>query len=85
MSKQLAIKPTSKPIQTYYAALQSYGAQGVEHEGALETAFQRLLADTARLKNWTLIPKLKMKVAGKLRIRNLLTVACGLFGARFGW
>ncbi len=66
MSKQLAIKPTSKPIQTYYAALQSYGAQGVEHEGALETAFQRLLADTARLKNWTLIPKLKMKVAGKL-------------------
>jgi predicted helicase len=65
MSKQLTIKPTSKPIQTYYAALESYGAQGVEHEGALETAFQRLLADTARLKNWTLIPKLKMKVGGK--------------------
>jgi hypothetical protein len=66
MSKHVSIKPTSKPIQTYYEALQSYGAQGVEHEGALETAFQRLLADTARLKNWTLIPKLKMKVAGKL-------------------
>ena len=55
----------SKPIQTYYEALKSYGAQGVEHEGALETAFQRLLADTARLKNWTLIPKLKLKVGGK--------------------
>ncbi len=49
MSKHVSIKPTSKPIQTYYEALQSYGAQGVEHEGALETAFQRLLADTARL------------------------------------
>ena len=66
MSKQLAIKPTSKPILTYYAALKTYGDHGVEHEGALETAFQRLLADTARLKNWTLIPKLKMKVAGKI-------------------
>ncbi|MGA7502373.1 MAG: type ISP restriction/modification enzyme, partial [Isosphaeraceae bacterium] len=66
MSKHVSIKPTSKPIQTYYEALKIYGALGVEHEGALETAFQRLLADTARLKNWTLIPKLKMKVAGKI-------------------
>jgi hypothetical protein len=33
----------------------------VEHEGALETAFSRLLADTARPHGWTLIPKLSMK------------------------
>ena len=65
MSKQVALKPTSKVIQTYYEALRTYSAQSVEHEGALETAFQRLLADTARPKNWTLIPKLKLKVRGK--------------------
>src|SRR5438876_494662 len=64
MPKPSAIKPTHKAIQHYYAALQSYSAQHVEHEGALETAFQRLLADTARLKNWTLIPKLGLKVNG---------------------
>ncbi|MBI5760405.1 MAG: hypothetical protein HZA46_17965, partial [Planctomycetales bacterium] len=41
------IKPTDKAIKTYYAALQSYSEQQVTHEGALETAFQRLLNDTA--------------------------------------
>jgi hypothetical protein len=65
MSKELTIKPQHRLIHTYYEALKSYGAQGVMHEGALETAFQRLLADTARSKDWTLIPKLKMKVGGK--------------------
>ncbi len=35
MSKQLTIKPASKPVQTYYEALKSYGAQGVEHKGGI--------------------------------------------------
>src|SRR5436853_243333 len=60
-----ALKPNHKAIQIYYRDLKEYGAQGVEHEGALETAFSRLLADTARLHRWTLIPKLELKAAGK--------------------
>src|SRR5262249_2705948 len=38
----------------------------IVHEGALETAFQRLLADTARLRNWNLVPKLALKVNGTI-------------------
>jgi hypothetical protein len=47
MPRTILIKPTHKPIQQYYQALKTYGEQHVKHEGALETAFQRLLADTA--------------------------------------
>ncbi len=66
MSRNSRLKPGHKAIQQYHAALKSYSGQRVEHEGALETAFQRLLADTAReIKGWTLIPKLHMKVGGK--------------------
>ncbi len=60
------IKPTHRAIQHYYQALQRYSEQRIAHEGALETAFQRLLADTARLRNWNLIPKLALKVNGTI-------------------
>ncbi len=59
------IKPTDKTIKTYYAALQGYSDERVVHEGATETAFQRLLADTAKLHDWFLIPKLPIKRGGK--------------------
>ncbi|HVS36289.1 MAG TPA: hypothetical protein VMS17_12030 [Gemmataceae bacterium] len=66
MSKTTRLKPGHKANQQYHAALQTYSGQHVEHEGALETAFQRLLADTARdLTDWTLIPKQSMKVGGR--------------------
>ena len=40
------LKPNHKAIQAYYAALETYKEHHVKHEGALETAFSRLLADT---------------------------------------
>jgi hypothetical protein len=46
-----------KAIKLYYEALQSYRDQGVKHEGALQTAFQQLLADAARVHHCTLIPQ----------------------------
>jgi predicted helicase len=58
------IKPTDKSIKTYHAALQGYSDERVTHEGATETAFQRLLADTAKLHDWFLIPKLSIKRGG---------------------
>src|SRR4051794_7454516 len=63
MSRAL-IKPTHKPIREYYRGLETYRAHKVKHEGALETAFQRLLADTAKQHGCDLIPKQKIKVAG---------------------
>ena len=65
MGHSALVKPTHKAIQAYYAALETYKEHRVKHEGALETAFSRLLADTGRLHHWTLVPKLHQKKNGK--------------------
>jgi hypothetical protein len=57
MSQTATIKPTHKALQTYYDALSTYKKHHARHEGAVETAFQRLLADTGQLHRWTLLPK----------------------------
>jgi hypothetical protein len=62
MASSSLIKPTHKAIRAYYETLRALGEFRVRHEGALETAFSRLLADTARPHSWTLIPKQKLKV-----------------------
>ncbi len=51
------IKPTHKSITNYYATLESHAHQNVSHEMGLRRAFQELLAETARLHDWTLIPE----------------------------
>jgi type I restriction-modification system DNA methylase subunit len=53
-------------IRAYHATLREFAARHVAHEGATETAFSRLLADTARPHRWTLIPKQSMRVDGNL-------------------
>jgi hypothetical protein len=65
MGKSTSIKPAHKAIKTYYQTLQTYRDERVEHEGATETAFQQVLADTGRSHGWTLLPKLKLQVKGK--------------------
>ncbi len=62
------IKPTQKPIREYYQTVEVYRAHGVRHEGALETGFQRLLADTAHRSGSTLIPKQQGSVERHLRL-----------------
>lgn len=59
------IKPTHKAVQAYYEVLRRYGGQGVAHEGALRSAFQEMLAETARARGWTLVPELSLKVRGR--------------------
>ena len=59
------IKPTDKTIKTYHATLQGYSDEQVTHEGAVETAFQQLLIETAKTRGWMLIPKLPIKRHGK--------------------
>src|SRR5438105_13816457 len=59
------IKPKHKAIAEYHAALRAYSDRHVTHEGALETAFQRLLAETGRAHGWHLTPKQSLLVKGK--------------------
>ena len=65
MAKAGLIKPTHKAVQLYYQTLQGFEHQHVTHEGALRSAFQTMLADTARTHNWTLVPELATKAGGK--------------------
>ncbi len=58
------VKPTHKAVKNYYAALETYADHSVEHEGALRSAFQNLLADTGRKVGWTLIPDLTLDANG---------------------
>jgi predicted helicase len=55
--KNPANKAIKKAIKQYYDALQAYRAQRVTHEGALQTAFQHLLSEAARVHHCTLIPQ----------------------------
>jgi hypothetical protein len=65
MAHATALKPTHKALLQYYETLRTFSEQHIVHEGALETAFSRLLADTAKPHGWTLIPKQTLKVRGK--------------------
>jgi hypothetical protein len=82
MPKSTLIKPTHKALKKYYATLQSFRDDHVTHEGALETAFQRLLEETAKSHHWKLIPKQRLKV-GKHTIfpdgtlRDFYDMRCG--------
>jgi hypothetical protein len=59
-----SIKPTHAAVRAYYEALAAYAAHGAAHEGATETAFGRLLADTTPV-GWTLIPKQALRAGGR--------------------
>lgn len=81
MPRSSVIKPSHKALQLYYDALQTYSGQHVSHEGALETVFQRLLADTARLKSWALLSKLK---CCGITCKSQCSSPAVLFGTAFG-
>ena len=53
----LNLKPTHRPIKSYYAALNQFTHLNVTHETAVRTAFQTLLEHCARQCRWTLVPE----------------------------
>ena len=65
----LELKPTHKPVQSYYAALRQFEQLGVRHETAVRSAFQNLLAHCARQHDWTLVPEWEIRRARKLPLR----------------
>ena len=65
MSRPFTVKPTQTAVKAYYEALAKYADQGVDHEGAVRTAFQNLLDQTGRRFGWALIPELSTKTNGQ--------------------
>ena len=53
----LNLKPTHKPVKSYYAALDQFARLDVSHESAVRAAFQTLLEHCARQCGWTLVPE----------------------------
>ncbi|MBP88720.1 MAG: hypothetical protein CMJ64_18740 [Planctomycetaceae bacterium] len=64
MADALSLKPNHKAVATYYAALDAYTRQDVEHEGAVSSAFQNLLDQCGHKIGWTLIPQQSLAVKG---------------------
>jgi hypothetical protein len=56
--------PYSRAIDAYYQTLKDFTHQRAFHEGAVSTAFQSLLSESAKLHHWTLIPQLSKKDSG---------------------
>ena len=65
----LNIKPTHKPIKNYYTELKEYTKIGVEHEGAVRTAFQNLLQHYCRRTDRILVCEKTHYTPEKRRIR----------------
>lgn len=62
MSHVSPVRPTDPAVRAYHDALKTFARHLADHEGATETAFSRLLTDTARPHGLTLIPKKSLKV-----------------------
>ena len=60
------ITPSSRAIRKYYETVQAFERQHVFNEMNVRSAFESLLADTVKLKGWTLIPELSGKSGGSL-------------------
>ena len=57
MQEQLNLKPTHKLVKSYYETLGQYGQLSIDHEMAVRSAFQSLLAGCGRQFEWTLVPE----------------------------
>ena len=75
----LNIKPTHKPIEDYYDALDQFDQLGFTHETAVRSAFQSLLQHCGRAFNWTLVPEHSMTplIRGARGVKNRRIVIDG--------
>jgi len=60
------ITPSSRAIRKYYENVQAFERQHVFNEMNVRSAFESLLADTVKLRGWTLIPELSGKSGDSL-------------------
>ncbi len=79
MTRSPTLTPRHSLVKKYYATLQDLRSQDVEHELGLRRAFEALLAESARLRRWTLVGELSTESRGRtvvpdgtIRDRNYL-------------
>ena len=79
MARSATLTPRHSLVKKYYATLQDLRSQNVEHELGLRRAFEALLAESARLRRWTLVGELSTESRGRtvvpdgtIRDRNYL-------------
>lgn len=53
----LNLKPSHKLVKSYYETLGNYGQLNIDHEMAVRSAFQNLLAGCGHQFKWTLVPE----------------------------
>lgn len=58
------IKRGNISVKRYYETIAGYSSADVRHETALRSAFQNLLAETAKKRGWMLVPELGSKSSG---------------------
>ena len=75
----LNLKPTNKPIQDYYDALDQFDRLGFTHETAVRSAFQSLLQHYGQKLKWTLVPEHSMTplIRGARGVKNKRIVIDG--------
>ena len=75
----LNIKPTHKPIEDYYDALDQLDQLGFTHETAVRSAFQSLLQHYGQKLKWTLVPEHSMTplIRGARGVKNKRIVIDG--------
>jgi hypothetical protein len=54
---ELNLKPAHKTVQDYYRVLSQMGQLNIDHEMAVRSAFQTLLAKCGQQFDWTLVPE----------------------------
>ena len=87
MPRTAFLKPSHKAIKRYYQSLDEYRAHKVKHEGALETAFQRLLEAVGHTVGWRMTPKEKLRVGNSNifpdgTLRDFYNARCGFCEAK---
>ena len=78
----LNLKPTHKPVKSYYESLQRFESIGVSHETAVRSAFQTLLEHCGKQLNWILVPEYSMTPHDKSGSRPVGTVTRGTMGVK---
>ncbi len=66
MTTRGLVSPTHRSVRRYYETLQALKNQSVDNEMSVRSAFEFLLAETAKLRGWTLVPELSEKSGGSL-------------------
>ena len=64
----LNLKPSHKVIKDYYHSLEQFDHYGVNHEGAVRSAFQTLLEGCSKQLGWKLIPEDSISLGRNKRI-----------------